>query len=627
MPKKISCIILACDSYINKGNSIFHCLWSVANQDYGNVEVIIVENSHKKPEYLMELGDKFKKWVGDKKGYTLKIISNRRSISRSRARNVGLSNASGSLIVFLDDDTIILNSNAFSKIAALSQKYDYGYGANRLWTKDNLFQKDFKTILGSLELKDLSGIKNISGNSFVPGRQDGAPPILLSKTFIANFGFCKKHLIEEIGGFPDFPDYGYEDDYVIFRLYLLSKKLAILDNMTVVHVNHETARIKQNSLIYYYFNKLVNAGYYWFHISKIFENNFKRQDILEPLKSLHFDQRVERVIKKYVEILPINLNRASLKNQSYWRNNNLPSRLKIAQLIYVLYHSLDINDFIKKSSADFDNLAELVRLSCEEGIVKIDRNGSIKPQFEFIFTTPRSCKEHNKPVFNPKEAFNQFPCDEFSRARRYKFIKERYPYAEYLKFGIIGDDDYISLKFVNDYWAWPVIIEKDKRIIDTIGRASDRFEIVNMDVAEVSNVKKLPEVQTFITDPPYTLHGALSFIYCGLKMLVRNNQSKEFYVILNPTMMGKNLQRLQEHLIQSGIFITEVIPNFSQYDLPKNYQELKRAKKFLNEQGVSENCLTRSSSSNLYIFSTATPDLNRIKSFINYKKIYNHYDH
>ena len=122
MSKKISCIILACDSHTDKGNSIFHCLWSVVNQDYSNIEVIIVENSHKKPDYLPKLEDNFRKWVGDnEKSCALKIINNRKSVSRSMARNIGLSSASGSLVVFLDDDTIILNSNAFSKIAVLSK--------------------------------------------------------------------------------------------------------------------------------------------------------------------------------------------------------------------------------------------------------------------------------------------------------------------------------------------------------------------------------------------------------------------------------------------------------------------------------------------------------------------------
>jgi len=226
----------------------------------------------------------------------------------------------------------------------------------------------------------------------------------------------------------------------------------------------------------------------------------------------------------------------------------------------------------------------------------------------------------------PRENLNQFPCDELSRNNRYNFIKNRYPYVEYLKFGIIGDDDYVSLKFVNDFWAWPVIVEKDKRIITTIQNASDRFETLNIDIAEIENVVKLPIIQTFITDPPYTLHGSLSFIYCGLKMIVKDGKFKEFYVILNSAMMGKNLFKLQQILINSGIFLSEVINNFSQYNLPKNYQEFKRAKIFLHNNGISIKGLKRSSSSNLYIFSTYNPNLNKLRSFINYRKIYKHYD-
>ena len=49
---KLSCIVLACDSHIDKGNSLLHCVCSILNQDYKNFELIIVENSHKKPQNL-----------------------------------------------------------------------------------------------------------------------------------------------------------------------------------------------------------------------------------------------------------------------------------------------------------------------------------------------------------------------------------------------------------------------------------------------------------------------------------------------------------------------------------------------------------------------------------------------
>jgi len=617
---------LACDSGVGKGDSVFHSLCSVVNQDYNNVEIIVVENSHKKLDYISQIRKQFKKWIDStRKEFTLKIINNKKSLGRGEARNIGLFNASSDLIIFLDDDTIILDSDAFSEIVKLSQKYDYGYGAHRLWTKDNLFQENSKTILKSLETGSTKSLESISSKPDFTERGD-ADSTLLSKTFITNLGFCKKDLMSKIGGFPNFTDYGYEDDCVMFRLFLLSKKMAILDGLRVIHVNHKIAKIKQRNLIYY-LDELIKSGYYRFHVAKAFENDGQQNRILEPLKSLHFDDRVEGVIKKYSELLPINLNHAHKRSQEYWRNNNLPSNLQVAQLVYALQHSSNINDFIGKSSGDFDNLAELIRISCEDGIIKINARGEIKPQFKFVFTTPLSFREYPKPEFNPKRCLNQFPCDEPSRNKRYELIKERFPYCEYLKFGIIGDDDYISLKFVNDHWAWPVIIERDESIIDTIHKASDRFEILSMDVSSVDAADKLPTIQTFITDPPYTLHGALAFIFCGLKMMVRNDQLKEFYVILNPMMMGKNLLRLQQYLAEANIFIKEVVPNFSQYDLPKNYQEIKRAKSFLNKYDITTKDLKRSSSSNLYIFSTFNPNLTKLKTFIKYKKIYEHYDH
>jgi predicted methyltransferase len=220
---------------------------------------------------------------------------------------------------------------------------------------------------------------------------------------------------------------------------------------------------------------------------------------------------------------------------------------------------------------------------------------------------------------------NQFPCDENSRNKRALFLKSRYPFVEYLKFAIIGEDDFLSTEFVNDYWAWPVIIEKDKRILNIIKKISPRFKIIEDDVCNFPHLKKLPEVQTFITDPPYTLDGSLAFVYAGLKMLKKGLDVKEFYVILNPTIMSKHFFTVQKVLSESDVYLTETISNFSQYKLPNNFQEKKRAIKFLKKIGLNNNSLMYSSSSNMYIFRTISPNLIKLRKQINFKKIYQHY--
>jgi hypothetical protein len=89
--------------------------------------------------------------------------------------------------------------------------------------------------------------------------------------------------------------------------------------------------------------------------------------------------------------------------------------------------------------------------------------------------------------------------------------------------------------------------------------------------------------------------------------------------------MGKHFFTVQKVLSESNICLAETINNFSQYKLPNNFQEKKRAIKFLKKMGLSNNSLMYSSSSNMYIFRTILPNLTKLKKQINFKKIYQHY--
>lgn len=220
---------------------------------------------------------------------------------------------------------------------------------------------------------------------------------------------------------------------------------------------------------------------------------------------------------------------------------------------------------------------------------------------------------------------NQFPCDIPSRERRKNFLKERYPFAEYLRFGIIGDDDLISLTFIKDYWAWPIILEKDQRITKIIRDASSRFKVYDIDICNTMKIKTLPRVQTFMTDPPYTFHGALAFITAGLHMLTLDNSIKEFYVIINPMMIGRHLEKIQRILINADIYLTDVLENFSQYELPRDFMEKKRADNFLSSVKVNPNAVHYSSSSSLYVFKTRMPNIQKIEQGIDHNQLYNHY--
>ncbi len=623
---KLSCIVLSCDSH-NKGGSVFHCLCSIFNQNFDDFEVILVENSHKKTLNIQQLENKLEEWNSKrKKKIKIRIINNKKSLTPSKARNIGASRAEGEVLVFIDDDTIIINKNSFSEIFRLSESFDYGYGAVRLWTKEGWFKRNSFSTLSHLENGDT---KILLAGSGVPPKfiREKRYPILQRRTFIANFGFCKKDIFDRLSGFANLPYYRYEDDYLMFRLYESKYRLALLSNLKVVHVSHPIDSDQRTNLIPY-FVELVKRGYYWFNINKIFSGEkYRRDDVLEKLGTLHFDYRIESLYKEYINKPPLDLEDSWNKGKlSSWRKNNLISRIDMARLVYHLQNSKDLDSFVKKSNADFDNLAQIVDLATKQDIIKVTNSGRIRKSFDFHFTQiDDSGSKKNERKFIPDNGLNQFPCDDTSRLNRKLLLKLRYPFAEYLKFAIIGDDDFLSLEFLNDYWFWPVVIEKDERIVNAIIKHFPRAEVIKKDVATFLKANNLPSVQSFITDPPYTLYGSLAFIYAGLKMLNKNSEIKEFYVILNPTMMGKNIFHIQKILSESGVFLTETVNDFSQYKLPKNFKERSRANKFLNNNGIRSNSLEYSSSSVLYIFKTISPDLQLLAENINFHKLYEHY--
>ncbi len=623
-PLSISCIILSCDSH-KKWNSVLHCLSSVFSQDLDDFEIVLIENSHEKK--LTEQIKNHVKSCNESRAKPAKftLLNNAKSLTPGKARNAGVQRSSGEVLIFLEDDTILLQQDAFRTIRDLASKFDHGYGAKRLWTKPGWFDKNSKKLLADLENGSTKNLKANLGNppANIRGHNQG---ILERWTFIANFGFCKRSAFEACGGFPDLQGYGFEDDFLMSRLYDQRFSLTLLKDLTVGHVTHPVSKtLQKNRTLLPYFSDLVKRGYFWFHIDRILaESHTKREDILQPLQGIHYDLRLENSYGAYEHSTPMDLTPDS-KDRAYWAKNNRYSRLKFAQLMYVLQHSKNLDTFVKESRADFDNLAAALDAAMTHDVVSISKKGAITPRFTFKYTLPYVPKEHGKSFTVPSPLLNQFPCDPESRKRRYNFFKARYPFCEYLRFALIGDDDFVSSEFVDDFWAWPVVLEKDPRIVEAVKSFSDRFTVLEEDIANLLDKEPPQRVQTFMTDPPYTLHGSLAFICIGLHMLVQSQEEKELYVVLNPTMMGKHLDKVIEVLTNNGVFLREVIPNFSQYKLPNHYAERKRADEFLKAKGIDSPSLEYSSSSNLYVFVTYKPNVAGLRKSIDENELYRHY--
>jgi len=345
-------------------------------------------------------------------------------------------------------------------------------------------------------------------------------------------------------------------------------------------------------------------------------------------KSLGYLADIEDAYLKYIALKPLDLAGRDQDDPAviYWRKNIQYDISEFSRQLYYLQAAGTIDEFMRKSYADFDNSAIVIQAALESDMVKLI-DGKIIPGTNIKHYTP--LKFAIKDGFEPNSDYNQFPCDNESVVARVEFLQQRYPSVEHINFGLIGDDDFVSIELARLPQFNVKVVEKDERIISRINeRQNPGIDVEDFDIVNVFSQEAPRMLQSFMTDPPYTVHGSLAFIYCGLaRMHPRSNNSAEFYVILNQTMMGQNLHKILKVLSAAGIYLKGVGANFSQYRLPAQFSERRRADKFLTSIGVSDpQILGYSSSSNIYTFELSQDfNIQILKDFIEPDKMYEHY--
>lgn len=264
----ISIIVLYSD--INK-DYLNAVITSVFSQSITPKEIIIVDNSK---NGLNGFNEKCKIV---RTGFT----------NRSKARNIGAKASIGSVLVFLDGDTLMGSRLILEEIKRYCNKYSYGYGAKRMWTyPQGFFEKNKEKYISRLSKKDFIWVIN---NSFWPKESNKFAGFddLTRYSFPGNFGFISKELFDKIEGFDErFEGYGGEDDHFAYKLYMADKcKFVNLFSLSVVHINHlkkdtdYIESLKNNRL----FQKILkHEGIKSFNINVLFKApNFKGEEVIE----------------------------------------------------------------------------------------------------------------------------------------------------------------------------------------------------------------------------------------------------------------------------------------------------------------------------------------------------------
>ena len=204
---KVSIIIPTKDN----GFLLRRCLRSIEyNTDYENYEIIIVDNNSKKTETKQFL-----------KSLPYKVANYNNNFNFSKMNNFAVSNSTGEYLLFLNDDTEVLESNWLKEMVSVCQQKDVGAVGAKLIYRTNQIQH-----AGMVFLKNGFFFHPFDHESSKSNTQFNF--INLMRECSSVTGAClltKKKIFEQISGFDEQFDVFYGDSDLCFKIRELGFKI------------------------------------------------------------------------------------------------------------------------------------------------------------------------------------------------------------------------------------------------------------------------------------------------------------------------------------------------------------------------------------------------------------------
>lgn len=250
---ELSIVIITFNNYLLKNGCIESALFSLDRQYGVDFEVVVVDNCSTENDY-----NKLSQFLRDNYlGYNVKLIRN--SINNiSRGRNLGIYETQGDIILFLDDDILLLQRDILLKVVLSSKEKVYGCAAIRDWTSKGWYATNKENL--DINLKKMNGSVDISIQAPHPLVRKKTNLRHLVRSYIGNMGFVKRDILYQVGLWNEqFEGYGLEDDYMLFLLYINYGTPKKLTNIHVIHIWHEISTQNYNQLSYnqHIFNELL----------------------------------------------------------------------------------------------------------------------------------------------------------------------------------------------------------------------------------------------------------------------------------------------------------------------------------------------------------------------------------
>ncbi|GAA4282080.1 glycosyltransferase family 2 protein [Gaetbulibacter aestuarii] len=197
---------------------LIRAIESVLNQDYKDIEIIVVDDNGKgkQQEKTRSIVEKYS---------AIKLITYDKNKGGCYARNKGAEEATGEILMFLDDDDYFLNEKVRKHIAP--------------------FKEDSEITMALCNVKIADAAGNEIENALKYAKGDSLKSFILSGHIFTLMMAIKAKTFRELGGFDNIPR--FQDKYFMYKFFANNYKVKFVNEELLVVIEHENDRVsKQN---------------------------------------------------------------------------------------------------------------------------------------------------------------------------------------------------------------------------------------------------------------------------------------------------------------------------------------------------------------------------------------------